>query len=60
MDQEMFLMLGLYFLPAFFACINSHRSPAAVFAANLLFGWTVIGWAIVLVWSLTSSTEAKA
>ena len=26
----------------------------AIFALDLLFGWTLIGWVVALVWSLTN------
>lgn len=47
------LLLGLYFLPFIFAA----KSPraAAIFVANLVFGWTIVGWFIVLIWALAES-----
>ena len=41
----------LYFLPAFAG--RSKRNAAAIFALNLLLGWTLIGWVVALVWALT-------
>jgi hypothetical protein len=41
--------LLLYFLPAI---IGRHKRDAAgIFLVNLLFGWTVIGWILALVWA---------
>lgn len=39
----------LYFLPTI---IGRHKSDAVgIFIVNLLFGWTVIGWVIALIWA---------
>jgi hypothetical protein len=50
-------ILFLYFLPTLIAFSRQHRSKLAVLATNLLFGWTVIGWCIALIWSLTGDVE---
>jgi hypothetical protein len=49
-----FLIL-LYFLPGFNAYSRSHKNRQAIFALNFLLGWTVLGWVIALVWSLTDN-----
>ena len=42
----------LYFLPTL---IGRHKADAmAIFIVNLVFGWTVIGWVIALVWACTA------
>jgi len=46
-----FLVLSalLYFLPTI---IGRHNSDSVgIFIVNLLFGWTVIGWFIALIWA---------
>jgi hypothetical protein len=46
-----FLILSalLYFLPTI---IGRHHADAfGIFIVNLLFGWTVIGWFIALIWA---------
>ena len=42
----------LYFLPTVFA--RKKRNFAAIFAFNFLLGWTIIGWIVALIWSLTA------
>ena len=43
------ISLLLYFLPTL---IGRHKADAAgIFIVNLLFGWTVIGWFIALIWA---------
>jgi hypothetical protein len=47
----------LYFAPAIIAVDRGHPSRAAVFVANLFFGWTLIGWGLVLLWALATIHE---
>lgn len=46
--------LGMYFAPAVIAFARRHRDRLAIFAVNLLAGWTVIGWIVACVWALTN------
>ena len=43
----------LYFLPTIIASNRGH-SVAGILLLNLFFGWTGIGWIILLVWALSS------
>ena len=43
----------LYFLPTIVAASRGH-GVALILLLNLFFGWTVIGWFIMLVWALVS------
>jgi len=45
--------LAFYFLPTLIAAGRRKRNTVAIFALNLLLGWSLIGWVISLVWSLT-------
>jgi hypothetical protein len=56
----LFAFLALcYFLPTIIAGFRKHRQVFAIGALNLFFGWTVIGWIMTLVWSLTSPQGAS-
>jgi hypothetical protein len=44
--------LALYFLPTLIGLRK--RNAGAIFALNLLLGWTLIGWIVALVWALTA------
>ena len=46
------ILVGLYFLPYFIAYSRKHLNREAVLVANLLLGWTGLGWVICLVWAL--------
>lgn len=42
------------FIPAFIAFSRHHHNRIAILVMNFLFGWTGIGWIILLIWSLSS------
>jgi hypothetical protein len=47
------LLVGaVYFLPSLLAWRRQHRWRDKILLANLLTGWTVIGWAICLALAL--------
>lgn len=48
-------LFSVYFLPGLIGLVRRHRNGNAITALNLLAGWTVIGWIIALVWSLTDN-----
>jgi hypothetical protein len=52
------LIIFLYFVPTFFAAIRKHKNAFPVFLANLIFGWTLIGWGVALIWSFSDNTKA--
>lgn len=47
--------LAFYFLPTIIVLARGRNDGCGIFAVNLLFGLTVIGWVVALVWSLTGS-----
>jgi len=50
----LFIAALLYLLPTLFAAARGNSNTLAIFALNLLLGWTVLGWVLALVWSLTA------
>ena len=46
-----------YLLPTFVASRRGHLSVMAIGLANLLFGWTFIGWIACMIWALTGDTR---
>jgi hypothetical protein len=55
------LLMGaaaLYFLPTFVSVRK--RNAGAIFALNLLLGWTLLGWVVALVWALTKDPTEPA
>jgi len=45
--------IGLYFLPTLIAASRRKRNTAAIFALNLFLGWSLLGWVLALIWSLS-------
>ena len=46
-----FLFLLAYFFPTLIAMVRGHKNVFALFLANLFFGWSGIGWVVILIWS---------
>ncbi len=46
------LLVVLYCLPFLVAVLRRHPHTTAIFAASVLFGWTISGWVVGLIWSL--------
>jgi len=47
--------LGLYCLPTIVALIRKHANKSPIILVNLLLGWTLIGWAVALIWAFTDN-----
>lgn len=45
-------LLALYLLPSIIAGVRSHARWLPIQLVNVLLGWSVIGYAVALVWSL--------
>ncbi len=41
-----------YFVPSFIAIVRRRSNLQTLFVVNLLFGWTVIGWVVALMWAM--------
>ena len=51
--------VALYFLPTLIARSREVVSLGGIFLVNLLFGWTMLGWAVCLVWALAGTTKME-
>lgn len=49
-----------YFLPWIIALLRGTRSNVGIFFINLLFGWTMIGWIIALIWAIVAERKTNA
>jgi cell division protein FtsW (lipid II flippase) len=54
-----FAVIGVYMLPSLIAFARGHNNLGAIFMLNLLLGWTFVGWAAALVWSLTDNVRLR-
>jgi hypothetical protein len=46
-----------YFLPTIIAILRKKHSAGGIFVLNLLLGFTVIGWVVALIWSLSADAR---
>jgi phosphoglycerol transferase MdoB-like AlkP superfamily enzyme len=53
------ILLGGYFLPFLVALIRSAANSGMIFFANMLLGWTVLGWFVCLLWAGIGQTNAQ-
>ena len=53
------VVLVPYFIPAIVGRLRRHPNAVAIFALNLLLGWTVLGWVAALVWGLTNPRPSE-
>lgn len=48
----------VYLFPTYLALVRKHVDWKGVLFANILIGWTVIGWFILFVWALDTNRPA--
>lgn len=53
----LFCLINL--IPSIVAFARKHRSKWGIVVLNFMLGWTVIGWIITLVWSLSYAGESR-
>ncbi len=51
------ILVGVYFSPTIVAVSRTHHQAGAVFAINLLLGWTLIGWAVAFAMALSAHRQ---
>jgi hypothetical protein len=54
------IAFSFYSIPSIIALIRRKRNTVAIVALNILLGWSIIGWVVSLVWSLTKDQEVQA
>jgi len=60
MEAMLVLIVGaaIYFLPVIVANSRDHPNAGAIFMLTLLLGWTFLGWAAAMIWSMTATDES--
>ena len=53
------IALLLYFLPAIIGSKRQVNNSGWLFAANLLLGWSGLGWIACLLWAVCGQTQAE-
>ena len=54
-----FAGIGLYFYPAITASAREHPNQTSIMVLNLLLGWTLVGWVVAMVWSVSAISAAQ-
>ncbi|TSE11372.1 MULTISPECIES: superinfection immunity protein [Aquimarina] len=54
-----FIIVGaiFYFIPSIIALMRGKSNTVAIIALNLFLGWSIVGWVVSLVWSLSSEVS---
>ena len=57
--DRIFLVVGaiIYFVPTVIAWWMHAKSTRAIFYVNLVFGWTIVGWIVAMMWALAERNE---
>ena len=55
--MRILILLLIYFIPTVIACYRKHGNMTAILLLNIFLGWTLIGWLIALIWSVTDNTK---
>ena len=53
------LFLATYMMPTFVAIARNHNQTTIISILNLVFGWSVVGWVILLLWSANYNTKQE-
>lgn len=53
------LLIGLYFVPWLISLSRKHNNSGAIAILNIFLGWTVIGWLVALIWSMTDNVRKQ-
>jgi T4 superinfection immunity protein len=52
-------LVAIYCTPAIIASARGHRNSGAIWALNILLGWSFIGWVAAFVWALTTPQQPQ-
>jgi hypothetical protein len=50
-------ILAIYLFPSILARVRRHKNLLSIVLTNLMFGWTLVGWAVVLIWATTNNVN---
>src|SRR5262249_51267382 len=54
-----FLSVAIYVLPTLVAIRRHDQHAFDIAVLDIFVGWTIVGWAAALIWSLIDSTNSK-
>jgi len=44
----------IYLLPTYIAGARHHHQSTPIFLVNLFLGWSLLGWVVALIWSMSA------
>ena len=53
------IAMSIYFLPAIVAGFRNHPNTAGIIILNFFLGWTLVGWVVAMVWSVSSARHDR-
>jgi hypothetical protein len=59
MSESTIVLLLLYATPTLVAWYRKHPQLFPILIINLLLGWTLVGWAVALAWSVMTFAQAQ-
>ncbi|MCH7573571.1 MAG: superinfection immunity protein [Candidatus Marinimicrobia bacterium] len=54
---SLIIIIATYLIPTIIAGIRAASHSGAIFALNLLLGWTFIGWVGALIWAMVADKK---
>jgi len=59
-DHVSLTILMILFVPTIIGLMRLHHNVLPIFIVNLFLGWTILGWVLVLAWSLSYIPKKRA
>lgn len=58
-EKAQLIVIGIYIYiaPSIIAYNRKHHQNMAITALNILLGWSIIGWIVALIWSLSATVK---
>lgn len=53
------VLIALSFIPVIIAVVRKHNDTILIFLVTFFLGWTLIGWIIAFIWSLSSNVQGN-
>lgn len=57
--ESLAIYAAVYLLPTLLAAAKKRENVGAIFAVNLVLGWTFVGWFVAFIWALTYAPRGR-
>lgn len=55
----LFILAASYLIPTMIALLRKSSGVWLIFLANVVLGWTIIGWFACIIWAAIGQTKAQ-